>query len=82
LIVDFIPASEGVLTFSDILRDSLLSESSFAFEAMVLSKTVRDKSNGSFKLQKLIVIYSKTLLHFHEDCGIFCEGEWEQHQRF
>jgi hypothetical protein len=21
---------------------------------------------------------SKIFLHFHEDCGIFCEGEWEQ----
>jgi hypothetical protein len=36
--------------------------------------------NGSFKLQQLIVIYSKWSLHFRKDCGIFCEGEWEQHQ--
>jgi hypothetical protein len=32
---------------------------------------------------KLIVIYgnSKISLHFRKDCGIFCEGEWEQSQQ-
>jgi hypothetical protein len=32
---------------------------------------------------KLIVIYrnSKISLHFCKDCGIFCEGEWEQSQQ-
>jgi hypothetical protein len=30
---------------------------------------------------KLIVIYSKTSLHFCEDCRIFCEGEWEQQRQ-
>jgi hypothetical protein len=40
--------------------------------------TVGDNSNGNVKNQKLIVIYSKRSLHFREDCGIFCEGEWEQ----
>ena len=29
-------------------------------------------------ISKLVVIYSKRSLHFREDCGIFCEGEWEQ----
>ena len=29
----------------------------------------------------MIVIYSKRSLHFREDCGIFCEGEWEQQRR-
>jgi hypothetical protein len=29
---------------------------------------------------KLIIIYSKTSLHLRKDCGIFCEGEWEQQQ--
>jgi hypothetical protein len=32
------------------------------------------------KLSKLIFIHVKkfkTFLHFHEDCGMFCEGEWE-----
>jgi hypothetical protein len=29
----------------------------------------------SFQTSKLIVIYSKTSLHFRKDCGIFCEGE-------
>jgi hypothetical protein len=31
---------------------------------------------------KLIVKYSKISLHFREDCGTFCEGEWLQHWRF
>jgi len=31
----------------------------------------------SFQTFKLIVIYSKKSLHFREDCGMFCEGEWE-----
>jgi hypothetical protein len=30
------------------------------------------------RASKLIVIYSKRSLYFREDCGIFCEGEWEQ----
>jgi hypothetical protein len=30
------------------------------------------------RASKLIVIYSKRSLNFREDCGIFCEGEWEQ----
>jgi hypothetical protein len=34
--------------------------------------------HGSFKPQNLIVIYFKRFLHFQEDCGIYCEGEWEQ----
>ena len=32
----------------------------------------------SFQTSKLIVIYSKKSLHFREDCGMFCEGEWEE----
>jgi len=32
----------------------------------------------SFQTSKLIDIYSKRSLHFCKDCGIFCEGEWEQ----
>jgi hypothetical protein len=35
----------------------------------------------SFLASKLIVIYSKTSLHFYKDCGIFCEGEREQQQQ-
>jgi hypothetical protein len=35
----------------------------------------------SFQTSKLIVIYSKISLHFRKDCGIFCEGEWEQQQQ-
>jgi hypothetical protein len=29
----------------------------------------------------LIVKYSKTSLHFREDCGTFCEGKWVQHRQ-
>jgi hypothetical protein len=32
----------------------------------------------SLQTSKLIVMYSKTSLHFCKDCGIFCEGEWKQ----
>ena len=36
--------------------------------------------NGSSKPSQLIVkvIYPKRSLHLCKDCGIFCEGEWEQ----
>jgi hypothetical protein len=34
--------------------------------------------NESFKL----IDVSKTSIHFRKDCGIFCEGEWEQKRRF
>ena len=47
-------------------------------QAMVPSMTIGDNSNGNVKPQKLIVIYSKRSLRFRKDCGIFCEGEWEQ----
>jgi hypothetical protein len=30
---------------------------------------------------KLMVVYFKRFLHFREDCGIFCEGEWEQQRQ-
>jgi hypothetical protein len=30
------------------------------------------------RASQLIVIYSKKLLHFHEDCIIICEGEWKE----
>jgi hypothetical protein len=31
------------------------------------------------RASKLIVIYSKIPLHFSNKYGIFCEGEWRQH---
>ena len=43
-----------------------------------INQSSKNIINRSFKPQKLIVIYSKRSLHFREDCGIFCEGEWEQ----
>jgi hypothetical protein len=59
-------------------RANKSSKFAVASQAMVLSTTIGDNSNGSIKPQKLIVMYSKRSLHFREDCGIFCEGEWEQ----
>jgi len=35
----------------------------------------------SCQTSKLIVIYFKRFLYFRKDCGIFCEGEWEQQQQ-
>jgi hypothetical protein len=35
----------------------------------------------SCQTSKLIDIYFKRFLHSREDCGIFCEGEWEQQQQ-
>jgi hypothetical protein len=35
----------------------------------------------SLQTFKLIVMYSKTSLHFCENCGIFCEGEREQQRQ-
>jgi hypothetical protein len=58
LIVNIIPASEGAATFLYILGDHLLNKTTkftVASQAMFLSMTIGDKSNGSFKPQKLIV---------------------------
>jgi hypothetical protein len=35
----------------------------------------------SLQTSKLIVMYSKTSLHFCKDCGIFFEGEREQQRQ-
>ncbi len=53
LIVNVIPASEGAATFLYILGDYSLNETTkftVASQAMVLSMTIGDKSNGSLKL--------------------------------
>ena len=76
-------ASEGATFAPHISEDAFNcanKSSKFAVtsQAMVLSTTIGDNSSGSIKPQNLIVIYSKRSLHFREDCGIFCEGEWEQ----
>jgi hypothetical protein len=49
----------------------LIVESLFTGAKQVASATI---PNESFKL----INVSKTSLHFREDCGMFCEGEWEQ----
>ncbi len=38
------------------------------------------QNDPASQASKLIVKYSKTSLHFREDCGAFCEGEWVQHR--
>jgi hypothetical protein len=53
----------------------LIVESLFTGAKQVASATI---PNESFKL----IDVSKTSLHFREDCGMFCEGEWEQKRRF
>ncbi len=78
-------ASEGAMVAPYIFKDAFNcanKSSKFAVvsQAMVPSMTIGDNSNGNVKPQQLIVIYSKRSLHFREDCGIFCEGEWEQQQ--
>ena len=58
LIVNVIPASEGATMFLYILGDHSFNETTkftVVSQAMFLSMTIGDKSNGSFKLQKLIV---------------------------
>jgi hypothetical protein len=66
-------ASEGATIASYIFWD--------AFYAKKLNHEGAYAQATSFQTSKLIVIYSKIPLHFHEDCSIFCEGEWEQQQR-
>jgi hypothetical protein len=61
-------ASATIPNESFKLIDALASEGAWA-------------QTTSFQTSKLIVI-SKTSLHFREDCGMFCEGEWEQKRRF
>ena len=77
-------ASEGAKFAPYIFEDAFncankSSKFAIAYQAMVLSTTIEDNSNGSVKPQKLIVIYSKRSLHFRKDYTIFCEGEWELH---
>jgi len=75
-------ASEGA-RFAQILyhqpRD--LDSSQLIVDLISINQSSKNIINSSFKPQKLIVIYSKRSLHFREDCGIFCEGEWEQQRR-
>jgi hypothetical protein len=72
-------ASEGA-RFAQILyqQPSDLDSSQLIVDLISINQSSKNIINSSFKPQKLIVIYSKRSLHFREDCGIFCEGEWEQ----
>jgi hypothetical protein len=76
-------ASEGATFAPYIFEDAFnpankSSKFAVASQAMLLSTTIEKNSRGSVKPQKFIVIYSKRSLHICEDCGICCEGEWEQ----
>ncbi len=53
----------------------LIVESLFTGAKLVASATIPNKS---FKL----IDVSKTSLRFRKDCGMFCEGKWEQKRRF
>jgi hypothetical protein len=56
-------------------------EGAFTYAANKLNHEGAWAQATSFQTSKLIVIYSKTSLHFREDCGIFCEREWGQQRQ-
>jgi hypothetical protein len=74
-------ASEGARFAQIFYQLSDLDSSQLIVDLFSINQSSKNIINSSFKLQKLIVIYSKRSLHFREDCGIFCEGEWEQQRR-
>ncbi len=57
----------------------LVVESLFTGAKQVALATI---PNGSSMLIVIYVKKIKTSLHFRKDCGMFCEGEWEQKRRF
>jgi hypothetical protein len=63
-------ASEGAIFAPYIFQD--------AFYTKELNHEGACAQATSLQTSKLIVMYSKTSLHFRKDCSIFCEGEWEQ----
>jgi hypothetical protein len=60
--------SEGALFAPYIFENAFTYANKLNYEGAWAQAT-------SFQTSKLIVIYSKTSLHFRKDCGIFCEGE-------
>jgi hypothetical protein len=68
-------ASEGALFAPYIFEDAFTYANKLNHEAAWAQAT-------SFLASNLIVNYSKISLHFHKDCGIFCEGEWGEQQQF
>jgi hypothetical protein len=64
-------ASEGALFAPYIFENAFTCANKLNCEGAWAQAT-------SFLASKLIVNYSKISLHFQEDCGIFCEGEWEE----
>jgi len=67
-------ASEGAIFAPYIFEDAFTSTNESNHEGAWAQAT-------SCQNSKLIVIYFKRSLHFHKDCGIFCEGEWEEQQQ-
>jgi hypothetical protein len=61
-------ASEGAIFAPYIFQDT--------FYANRLNHEEECAQATSFQTSKLIVIYSKTSLHSHKDCGIFCAAEY------
>jgi hypothetical protein len=81
LIVDFIPMTSNPLlppVLNGAIAPAHQSNSQLIVDLISVIRSSTNIINGSFKPQKLSVIYSKRSLHFREDCGIFCDGEWEQ----
>ena len=75
VIVDFIPTTSNPL-LPPVLNGAIAPAHQSNSQLIVdLISVIRSSTNI---IRKLIVIYSKRSLHFREDCGIFCEGEWEQ----
>ncbi len=64
-------ASEGAQFAQIFYRPSDLNSSQLIVNLISGIRASTNIINGSFKLQQLIVIYSKRSLHFRKDCGIF-----------
>jgi hypothetical protein len=71
-------ASEGARFAQIFYRLGNLDSSQLIVDLISVVWSFTNIIHGSFKPQNLIVIYFKRSLHFQEDCGIYCEGEWEQ----
>jgi hypothetical protein len=68
-------ALEGAIVASYIFEDA------FPYATNKLNHEGAWAQATSLQTSKLIVISFKRSLHFRKDCGIFCEGEWEQQRQ-
>jgi hypothetical protein len=71
-------ASEGAQFVQIFYQLGNLDSSQLIVDLISVIWSFTNIIHGSFKPQNLIVIYFKRSLHFQEDCGTYCEGEWEQ----